>query len=96
METAECAADAIHDALAAGDLRRLERYGERLREQLRPKYRGYELAGRWLSSPVVIDFVARRARREESLRAALAGVIAETVDPRRVFSPTGLVRAWWG
>jgi hypothetical protein len=42
----------------------------------------------------VTDLVARRARSSPSVREALAGVLAETVEPRRVFSLSGIARSW--
>ncbi len=92
METAEVAADTIHEVLTGGALGRIVEYGERLQRELRPRYRGYEVAERWMWHPWMGDLVARRARRSAAVREAIEGIVSETVDPRRVFSLGGLVR----
>jgi geranylgeranyl reductase family protein len=96
METAELAAGAIDDALTRGDPAALGEYERRLDRELRPRYLGYDVAQRWLGHARVNDLVARRARRSPALRDALAGLLAGTVEPRRVFSLSGLARTWLG
>lgn len=56
-------------------------------------YRGYEAAQGWLARPYVSDFVARRATCRPRLRERLEGVISETVDPARLISLPGFLRA---
>ena len=93
METAEIAARVIGAVLDGAPLGSLAEYSSHLEQQLRPKYRGYEVAERWLSHPWLADLVARRARRSARLRAALAGILGETTDPRAAFSVGGLARS---
>lgn len=95
METGELAADVIDEALSCADMRRLLDYPRRVEAGLRAKYRGYQVAERWLARAWVSDLVARRIRRSDYLRGAVAGIVAETVDPKAVFSPRGLVRSLW-
>lgn len=93
METAELAADAAHAALTTGSTARLAAYPEALARTLRPRYRGYEVAERWIGRPWLADLVLRRAARRPHVREALTGILHERVDPARVFSLRGLTRA---
>jgi menaquinone-9 beta-reductase len=94
METAEVAAEVIHEALRSGDCNRLRGFPARLDEQLRFRYLGYDVAERWLSVPWLVDLVARRARTSKFLQQAIAGIINETTDPRTVFSLGGMIRSF--
>ncbi|MFB3829814.1 MAG: geranylgeranyl reductase family protein [Bryobacteraceae bacterium] len=96
METAELAAKAIHAAFATGNFELLRQFPARLAAELRPRYRGYEIAERWLSKPWVSDLIARRAARSESLRRLISGILNETVDPGSVFCLRGVLRALVG
>jgi geranylgeranyl reductase family protein len=93
METGELAAETLQDALDADDPRRLEGFSATVKQVLGPKYRGYRAAERWLSRPWVTDLLARRARRSHFLRDALGGILNETIDPKTVFSISGLARS---
>lgn len=92
MWTGERAAAAIA-AEARGEAGALDAYGESVERNLRPRYRGYEAAQRWLSRPWLNDLVSWRIRNGRFLQAAAAGMVAETVDPARVFSWRGLLRS---
>ena len=96
METAALAADAVDRALSGAGRAALASYATRLEHELRPRYHGYTIAQRWLAHPRTNDLVARRARRSRHLRGAMADLLAETVDPRRVFSIAGLARSLLG
>ena len=100
METGELAAEAMLAALTAPDAAAaraaLARYASRLDRELRPKYRGYALAERWMARPWLADLVLRRAARRPRVRAAMTGILQETVDPARVFSLGGALRALIG
>lgn len=91
METALAAADAASSALTTGNLDSLRQYPEWVRGNLAPRYRGYQLAERWLSKPLLSDLLARRASRSSKLRSALEGVLAETANPAKVFSVRGVL-----
>jgi flavin-dependent dehydrogenase len=93
METAEIASDLIAEALRLRSAAPLDGYAAELERRLRPKYRAYEVAQRWIAVPWLADIVFRRAERSTRVRRAIEGVLTETVDPARVFSPAGLVRA---
>jgi geranylgeranyl reductase family protein len=92
METAELAADAALGALTRGSLAPLAAYPTALAGALRPRYRGYAIAERWVEHPWLVDLVLRRAARRPRVRDALTGILHERVDPARVFSPVGLAR----
>lgn len=96
METGERAAAAVVRALERDDPGELDRYAEEVEEHLRPRYAGYLAAQRWLSRPWLNDLVARRARRNRFLRDAARDMVAETADPRVVFSWRGLLRSLVG
>jgi len=93
METAELGASLADTALRRGSTAPLASYAERLTRELRPKYMGYEAAQRWIAVPGLADLLFHRARRRPRLRAAFSGMLNETVEPSRVISPSGLLRA---
>ncbi len=93
METGVLAADHIDRALASGTTEPLRQLSEAILTRLKPRYRGYELAQRWLARAWISDFLARRIRSSEALQVAAAGILNETVDPIRLFSARGLVTA---
>lgn len=93
METAELASDLVMESLDAGSVAPLAQYATRLQDTLRPRYRAYEAAQKWIAVPGVADLLFYRARRRPRLRNALSGILRETVDPSRVISGRGLVRA---
>ena len=95
MESGEIAADLIHQALSAKGFDLVGGYRERLEREFRPKYLGYRVAEDWLSRPWLNDLVARRIVRSCFLQEAVAGILAETVDPRAVFSVRGMLRSLW-
>jgi hypothetical protein len=92
MESAELACEAVAQALRAGDVRLLAEYPRRL-AALQPKYHGYEIAERWLSSPWLADVLFRQARRSAWMRAAMSEMLHERLDPRTIFSVRGMLRA---
>ena len=92
MESGELAADVVHSALENG-ARRLSDYTDRLGRELRPHYRGYEVAERWLSRAWLGNLLAWRARRSPFLRGVMADIVSGTADPREAFSLAGLVRS---
>lgn len=95
MKTGEMAAAAIA-AAAEGDPDALAAYGGDVETSLRPRYEGYVAAQRWLSRPWLNDLVSWRIRKGRFLQAAAAGMVAETVDPARIFSWRGLLRSLVG
>lgn len=96
METAELAADAALDALRTDSLPALAAYPRALDARLRPKYRAYGVAQRWIARPWLADLVFLRAQRSARVRRGLEGMLRETVDPSVIFSPRGVVAALLG
>jgi geranylgeranyl reductase family protein len=94
METGEVAAQVVDEALATTRFDGLDRFAQRVESELKPKFLGYQIAEDWFSRPWLNDLVARRARRSRFVREALAGIVSETVDPREVFSLTGILRSF--
>ena len=95
METGEMAAAAIA-AAAHGRTGALAAYSADVETSLRPRYEGYAAAQRWLSRPWLNDLVSWRIRKGRFLQSAAAGMVAETVDPARIFSWRGLLRSLVG
>jgi geranylgeranyl reductase family protein len=93
METGELAAATVLGALDTNDPSKLRGFRERMAQDLEPRYLGYRAAEKWLSRPWVTDFLARRAARSQRLRDTLGGILNETIDPRSLFSLTGIARA---
>lgn len=96
METGLMAAEAAARALASGSRAPLEDFPGKLERELRPRYRGYEIAERWFGSPKINDFVVKRGDRSRFLRNKLPEIFAEREDPRVVFSAWGLVKVALG
>jgi hypothetical protein len=68
-------------------------YAARLRSEFGERFYAYSLAQRWLARPAVADFVAWRANRGERVRRQLEALLAETEDPRVLFSVTGMLKS---
>jgi geranylgeranyl reductase family protein len=86
METGEMAAQQADRALRERDLAPLEAFPSRIERELAPRYAGYRQAERWAARPWLVDLVARRVRKNPRLHRAAAGMLNETIDPKRVFS----------
>jgi flavin-dependent dehydrogenase len=71
-----------------------ETYAARVRAAFGPRLRAYKLAQDWLSNPRVANLLARRARKSPFVRRELSGLFQETADPRRLFSPAGMLRSF--
>lgn len=93
MESAEIAAGIIDNYLRTGNHAMLDSYPLWLASKLESKYAAYRTAEKYLTKPWIGDFIAYRAKRSRFLQKSLAGMINETVDPKSVFSFSGLVRS---
>lgn len=96
MESAELAAKAVLSALEADDPARLKSYPHEIDAKLRPKYKGYLIAEKWLSSPWRNELFIRLAKKSGGLRRRVKSVIEETVEPHHVFSVKGIFRSLLG
>ena len=95
MQSALIASEAIIRVLKFGDLSALDEYPIRVEAELRPRYHGYTIAEEWFSRPWAVDLVARRIRNSPHLQEQLAGLAAETADPRALFSIGSLLQSLW-
>jgi len=95
METGEKAAEVIADALTTGKRARLASYSAWLEDDLRPRYRGYQFAERWLSKPWLNDFTAKRIQRSPMLQKQFKEFVSESGDPRRVYAVLTLIRSFF-
>jgi flavin-dependent dehydrogenase len=68
-------------------------YERQLQARFRAQYDAYRIAQAWLSFPIVCKLLANRAQHGSYVRSRLEGLLAETVDPRELLSPRGLLRA---
>jgi menaquinone-9 beta-reductase len=61
-----------------------------------PRFATYRRAQAWVASPRLCDLLCRRASRDGWVSREVEGMIAETVNPRALFSFWGLARAFSG
>ena len=95
LDTGWLAAEAVAAALRSGDGAATSAYAAAL-ARLRPAYRRYQAASRWLARPWAADLLVRRAARSPWLRQRMEGIIQESADPRSVFSARGMLRSLVG
>ncbi len=95
METAEIASEVIIESLRSNSEKVLSTYDARIRETLLPHYNGYVMAENWLAHPWLNDFLARRISRSRFLRQAVAEFMAETGDPRKIYSLRSILRSYF-
>ena len=86
METAEIAADLIHDALTADDMTRLLGFPDLLEAKLREIYKAYRKAQSIISIPWLNDFMAKRYQKSKYVQELFAGLIKEEIPPSKLFS----------
>jgi menaquinone-9 beta-reductase len=68
-------------------------YEQQLQTRFRAQYDAYRIAQSCLSLPWVWNLLARSAHRGSYVRSRFEGLLAETEDPRELFSAGGLIRA---
>lgn len=95
IETGELAADAIVKAFRCQDLAHLRDYPQRIESELRPRYRGYFFAEKWLSRPWLNDFVSWRIQNSPLLQSRFKDFVSDTGDPRKVFAVTTVLRSFF-
>jgi geranylgeranyl reductase family protein len=91
MESGELAAEAVSSYLSTGRQEALLAYRDMVETRLRPAYKGYLVAERWLARPWLADLICRRATKSRAYARLLAGVPMEAIDPTRAFSLRGLL-----
>ncbi len=95
FETGALAAQVIHQALVNSDITRLEDYPRRLETEIRPKYRGYLAAERWLGKPWLNDYVTKRISRSKYLQGRFKRFVKSSGDPRTVYTAWSLLQSYW-
>jgi menaquinone-9 beta-reductase len=89
LETGMLAAQAIAEG---ADVAQVQQRYEASLTALKHRFDLYEKANLFNSLPWLADLVIWRARRSPGLRRRLGGVLEETVNPARLFTPAGLWR----
>jgi flavin-dependent dehydrogenase len=95
MESGQRAAEVISAALDSGDTNQLGQYHQQIESQLKPRYRGYRQAEKWLSRPWLNNFMLNRYKKSKYAKAVLAGIVAEIRDPLEIFSLSGILKTFW-
>jgi flavin-dependent dehydrogenase len=88
---ARLAADALTRGAAVDDLH--VPYADELQRRFRGRYRAYQIAQSWASSPLMLNLLAARANAGRFVRRELEALIAEEGDASRLFSARGLLTA---
>jgi flavin-dependent dehydrogenase len=96
MESGELAARAVSAALQNGDPKLLNLYGNAIDRELRPKYKGYLIAEKWLASRWRSELFIHVAKRSVRLRRNIKAILEETSNPTTVFSAGGLLKSLLG
>jgi len=95
MESGQLAAEAIGRALDSDDLGKLSQYSQAIESEFKTRYRGYRTAQKWLARPRLNDFIIGRFGNSSYAKEILAGVIAETKNPKDLFSLKGIIKTFW-
>jgi geranylgeranyl reductase family protein len=95
LETGMLAAELVIDGLRRqrAPAALAEDYARTIESRFAARFAAYAAAQRWLSYPAICNFIAARARNGGFVRERLSGMLAETDDPRRLFSLRGFMRA---
>lgn len=93
MESGEISAEVVDNYFKTNDRSDLEAYPALIAQRLRPKYLGYQIAEKWLTRPLVLDFMTSRVKKSRFLQESLSGIVNETTDPRYIFSLRGIIRS---
>jgi geranylgeranyl reductase family protein len=95
MQSGKLAADIISQALKSDDLSMLARYGQKIESEFKTLHYGYRSAQRWLAMPWLNNFTVGRLGASRYAKEILAGVIAETQNPKDIFSFKGFFKTFW-
>ncbi len=93
METGELAADIAADALQQNKITLLKKFPKIVKAKLESKYFGYKMAEKISSNRSLLDAATKRANQSKKMQDALAGIVAETVNPKSLTSVSSLVKA---
>ena len=95
MESGQRAAEAVSAALGSDNLSKLIQYGQYMESELKSRYQGYRMAGKWLARPWLNDFLLARFGKNKYAKDILAGIVAETRNPKELFSLKGILKTFW-
>lgn len=95
MQSGQLAAKAISKALESDDLGQLLQYAQQIDTEFKTRYRSYRRAERWLARPWLNDFILDRCGKSQFAKEILAGIIAETKNPKDIFSFNGMLKTFW-
>ncbi|NBV41473.1 geranylgeranyl reductase family protein [bacterium] len=90
METGAMAGELVARSLKEGISHTAE-YIQYL-HQLKHKYRGYDIANRWISYPFMLDWLVRQAQKRPRVRHAIARVLSEEIDLVKSLSVRNLLK----
>ncbi len=93
METGELAAEIASDALRMNKPVLLKTFSKVVKAKLESKYFGYKMAEKISSNRSLLDAATKRASQSKKMQDALAGIVAETVNPKSLISVSSLVKA---
>ena len=95
MESGQRAAEAINAALGSNDLSKLILFEQYVESKLKPRYKGYRMAEKWLTRQWLNDFLLARFGKSNYAKDILAGIITEARDPQELFSLKGILKTYW-
>ena len=95
MESGQRAAEAVSAALGSDDLNKLILFEQYIESELKPRYKGYRMAEKWLARLWLNDFLLARFGKSNYAKDILAGIIAETRNPQELFSLKGILKTFW-
>lgn len=95
LESGKLAAGVIDRAIRRDNHRIVSDYSALVESELRPQYRGYIRAQRWLTRPAINDFLAKRLQQSPYLQQRFTHFMAQTGDPRRVFALGEIVKSYF-
>ncbi len=95
LESGKLAATVIDRAIRRQNYHIASDYSTVVDTELRPQYRGYIRAQRWLTRPAINDFLAKRLQQSPYLQQQFAHFMAQTGDPRRVFALGEIVKSYF-
>jgi geranylgeranyl reductase family protein len=94
MMTGAMAAAVISEALKTGNRDELKEYLTQLESALRPRHSGFLHARRWVSRSWLNNFMGWRVRRSKYLQQACANFLANSSDPRQVYSLRAVLKSF--
>jgi len=95
IESGEIVAAVISEALRNRDITRLQKIPLRLIAEMKPKYKGYKLAEKWMSHRWLNDLVAWRISKSSFLYSQIQDFISGNSNARTVYAPFRILQSFW-